>query len=136
VVTSIRTRAEGVTRRSALRLWAPAVLWAALIFTLSSISRPPAPPGGLTDKHEHMAAYAVMAALVLRALSGAAWRGVTARTAAAAAIIATLYGASDEIHQSFVPLRNASWLDLVADAGGAFTAAALLGAWAIIRRRR
>jgi VanZ family protein len=112
------------------------VLWAALIFVFSSIPQPPPPPGGLTDKHEHMGAYAVLSALVLRSLAGATWSGVTAATAASAAVVASLYGASDELHQAFVPLRNPSWLDFAADAIGAVGAAALIGAWAIIRRRR
>lgn len=112
----------------------PALAWAALIFALSSISQPPSPPDGITDKHEHFAAYAVLSALVLRGLSRGRWRGVTLATAGAAALIATLYGMSDEYHQSFVPLRTSSWLDVAADALGACVAAIGLWAWAIIRR--
>lgn len=37
-----------------------------------------------------------------------------------AAILAFLYGASDEIHQSFVPGRNASFFDLGIDLLGIF----------------
>jgi VanZ family protein len=119
-----------------LARWGPAIAWAALIFTLSSLSRPPAPPPGpITDKHEHFAAYGVLSALVLRGLSGAALSGVTGGAAAGAAAIATGYGMTDELHQRFVPLRDSSWQDVVADALGAATAAGLIWAWAIIRRR-
>jgi VanZ family protein len=121
---------------SRLRLWAPVIVWAALIFVLSSISQPPALPSGITDTHGHFVQYGVLAGFVLRALSRGAWRGVTAATVVGAAALATLYGASDEFHQSFVPLRDSSWLDLAADAIGAGAAAALIGAWAIIRRPR
>lgn len=36
----------------------------------------------------------------------------------ACALIAALYGVSDEIHQSFYPYRSASWFDLVKDFTG------------------
>jgi VanZ family protein len=115
--------------------WGPAIAWALLIFSASSLSRPPSPPGGITDKHEHVVAYGVLSAFVLRGLSGATMAGVTAGTAGGAAAIATLYGMSDEFHQRFVPERDASWLDLGADVLGASAAAGLVYAWAIIRRR-
>ena len=55
---------------------------------------------------------------------------------AAAAVIALGYAASDEWHQSFVPGREVSGLDLAADAAGAAATAIVLRAWAIIRARR
>jgi VanZ family protein len=118
-----------------MRAWAPAVVWAAFIFVLSSLPDLPSPPGGLTDKHGHVGMYGVLSALVLRGLSGVAWPGVTIGTAVAAAGIATTYGATDEIHQRFVPGRESSWADLAADAVGAGIGAGGLWAWAIIRRR-
>jgi VanZ family protein len=122
-------------RKSRLALWWPALAWAAFLFTLSSFSRLPSPPGGITDKHEHAAGYGVLSAFVLRGLSGGALAGVTGGTAAGAAVVATAYGVTDELHQSFVPGRDASALDLAADAVGAAGAAAAVWAWAIIRRR-
>jgi VanZ family protein len=123
-------------RRSRLALWWPALAWAALLFTLSSFSRLPSPPGGITDKHEHALGYGVLSAFVLRGLSGATLAGVSGGTAAGAALLATAYGVTDELHQSFVPGRDASVLDLAADAVGAVGAAGALWAWAIIRSRR
>jgi VanZ family protein len=116
--------------------WAPAVLWAALIFTLSSMSGLPAPPGGLTDKHAHFVTYAVLCGLLVWGLTNRAPGRTTWSVAAVAAVLATLYGASDEWHQSFVPGREVSALDLGADAIGAVLAAVGLRAWAIIRARR
>ncbi len=38
-------------------------------------------------------------------------------------LLATLWGVSDEIHQAFVPGRNSSWGDGLADMAGAFLGA-------------
>jgi VanZ family protein len=42
----------------------------------------------------------------------------SARLNVLCAVIAGLYGVSDEIHQSFYPYRSASWFDLVKDFTG------------------
>ena len=121
---------------AALLRWAPAVLWAAVIFTLSSMSGLPAPPSGFTDKHAHVVTYGVLCALVVWGLTDRAPGRTTWSVSAVAAVLATLYGVSDEWHQSFVPGRDVSVLDLAADASGAVVAAVGLRAWAIIRARR
>jgi len=41
-------------------------------------------------------------------------------------LIAVLYGVSDEFHQSFVPARDASVMDLVSDTVGAFLGAGIV----------
>jgi len=107
-----------------------------MIFGLSSMSSLPPPPGGLTDKHAHFVTYGVLAALVVWGLTDRAPARTTWAAAAAAVALAALYGASDEWHQSFVPGREVSALDLAADTGGAAIAAVALRAWAIIRARR
>jgi VanZ family protein len=119
-----------------LWLWLPVALDAALIFYLSSIPRLPSPPGPFSDKHFHFASFALLTTLLVRALASARIRDVTGRIALVAIGLATLYGATDEVHQIFVPGRTAAFDDLAADALGAVTAAGLLLAWAIIRRRR
>ena len=119
-----------------IRRWGPALTWAAVIFTLSSISKLPAPPDAFTDKHAHLAAYAILAAAIVWGFTDGAPARTTWRAAVAAAVLATLYGATDEWHQSFVPGRELSAADLVADALGALLAAGALRAWAIIRARR
>jgi VanZ family protein len=119
-----------------LWLWLPVALDAALIFFLSSIPRLPSPPGPFSDKHFHFASYALLAALLVRALASARLRNVTGRIAAGAILLAALYGVTDEIHQMFVPGRSADAYDLLADTLGAVAAAGLLLALAIIRRQR
>lgn len=106
---------------SRLWAWGPAIALMALIFYLSSR---PAPEFLSTDKIDfedklaHVLAYWVLAALCLR---GILWNGkVSLRTAlAGAALLSALYGASDEIHQSFVPERSSEFLDWAADVIGA-----------------
>ena len=75
-----------------------------------------------------------LAALLLRGLAGARWRGVKVRAAALAVLLATLYGVTDEAHQWFVPGRTAEVTDLVADALGAAVAAGVICGWSIVRR--
>jgi VanZ family protein len=91
--------------------WLPVVLWAALIFTLSSI--PDLGTGlGTWDlvlrKIAHAAEYAVLGFLLLRAIGN--------ELAGLAGGIA--YAISDEIHQSFVPGRQAAVRDVLVDAAG------------------
>jgi VanZ family protein len=118
-------------------VWIPVAFWCAVIFTLSSISKLPAPPGGMSDKDAHFLTYGMLGALLVNALAGARWRAVTGRVALTAIVLATAYGATDELHQLFVPGRECDIHDLMADALGASVAAVgLLLACAIIRRVR
>lgn len=121
---------------SRLSLWAPVGACMALIFWLSSMSSPPS-PGPVNDKVLHFAAYGGLATLCLRATSGGRLAGLTPRAAVLAWLLAVGYGATDEVHQRFVPHRTADVADLAADALGAAAAAAgALGASGIIARSR
>jgi VanZ family protein len=112
------------------------VLYAAAIFLFSSMSAPPSAPGELSDKHQHGLAYAGLSLLLVRALAGGTWRGVSAKVCLVAAALAALYGAGDELHQGFVPGRHPDALDLAADAAGATAGAALAFGWRRIVSRR
>jgi VanZ family protein len=114
-------------------LWLPVIIYMAAIFIVSGQSDPPMPEN-VPDVSLHGLAYCGLALLLIRALSGGQWRGVTIATLAAAVVIAVLYGASDEWHQSFVPHRTPDWRDLRADAIGASAAAVGVRLWDIIRR--
>ena len=107
-------------------LWGPVVVVMALIFSASSMSDPGAPPGGLSDKAAHFAAYAALGAALIRALAGGRSAAMTPRRVLLAIALATLYGLSDEIHQSFVPERTPDVMDLTADAVGAAAGALIL----------
>ena len=106
-------------------LWAPVLVYAGAIFAASSVSEPPM-PGGVSDRAIHAWIYAGLALLVLRALTGGCWANVSARRAAAAALLASAYGLSDEWHQWFVPGRVFDPVDLLADTAGASAAVTLV----------
>lgn len=96
-----------------------------LIFWLSSQERLPMPSVvAFQDKVLHFGAYFVMAILSWRALRHT---GVQKSNLALLCLLfCSLYGLSDEWHQSFVPGRTASVWDWLADSLGAATAALTL----------
>ena len=108
-----------------LVLWGPVILQMAIIFGASSLSDPGPLPGGVSDKGGHLIGYVILSALLLRALSGGRIAGVTWRAAILAILSSTLYGVSDEFHQSFVPGRTPDIFDVMADATGATIGSAL-----------
>ena len=108
-----------------LWVWGPAVAQMGVIFFLSSLSEPPLPEG-ISDHAGHSLGYAILGVLVLRALAGASWQGVTLLRGAATVAWCTFYGMSDEWHQSFVPGRTPAWDDVAADLRGALLGAAFV----------
>jgi VanZ family protein len=111
-------------RRSVLAALAGA--YALFIVWCSSQSNPLPFLGALLaeDKLLHGAGYALLGALVAGALSGPARR--PARVALLAALAAAAFGATDELHQAFVPGRSCDVRDWMADAVGALLGAALV----------
>jgi VanZ family protein len=134
----VQVGSAGISR-TAVGLWGPPALYAAIIFWLSSRSVVQdvslLPLWLQIDKVQHGIAYAGLSALCLRALADGRWSGVTLSRALAAIAVASVYGLSDEWHQSFVPERTAEAADLLADAAGATISATTLWACGIIRRR-
>lgn len=116
-------------------LWLPAAAYAVLIFHLSSQSRIPVILAHVWDKLLHAGGFGFMTALFVFALEGRL-APVRWRPAILAVLLTVLYGASDEFHQSFVPGRDASLLDLLADGVGAAIAVIALGAYSLLRARR
>jgi len=122
-------------RAGRLRRWAPVAAYMAVIFLLSSVSQVPRAPSG-TDKVVHVALYAGLALLVLRALAGRLPGPLVPRHLVLTVAITVGYGATDEFHQGFVPNRSADYRDLLADGFGALLAAGGCGAWSIISSRK
>jgi VanZ family protein len=100
-----------VSTSAALRLWAPVVLWAAVIFAFSSV--PDLGTGlGTWDlvlrKIAHAGEFAVLGALLLRALGNEL----------SALGLGVAYAVSDELHQHFVEGRVGAPLDVLIDSVG------------------
>jgi VanZ family protein len=92
-------------------LWGPVVVWAAVVFALSSV---PSLSSGLGTwdevlrKGAHITEYAILGALLMRALS----------RQLPALLIGIAYAATDELHQHFVRGRHPSPFDVAFDAWG------------------
>lgn len=101
-----------------------AVLW-------WSSSQPDAPGPEVDDKLAHVLAYGLLAALWVRAQYFlTTWPIVRLTLTAMGASLG--YGAIDELHQSYVPGRDASLLDLLADAAGAVLGALLAAGFYVL----
>lgn len=116
--------------------WGVVACYMMVIYALSSQTSFPRFVSAFSDKLMHFVAYGGLSALVVWALARGRWGSVTLKTVAVATLICTAYGLSDEIHQLFVPRRSYDLRDLLADATGAFVAAASVWAWSIISRGR
>jgi VanZ family protein len=110
-----------------------AILWAALIFFLS------ATPGSAFPSHPnalnvvaHFGEYLLLAALLALAID--APRRPLWQTALIAVLLASLYGASDELHQLFVAGRSADPVDWVVDTAGALVGA-IVTVWVLSAQR-
>jgi VanZ family protein len=116
----------------------PSVVYAGIIFALSAQSNPLQflpPELLLQDKLLHTMEYAALGALLVPALrlAGLSWGSALV----VAVGLASLYGATDEFHQAFVPGRSADLLDWVADTlGAALGAVAATAATGALRRAR
>lgn len=153
----VRPRLAHFLIPSWLRVWWPALLWAVVIFALSTDSFSSEhtrsvlerillwiDPSMTTEQFEiihylirktaHFTEYFVFSLLLYRGIRGTrvGWRwpwGVTAVS------IAVGYSALDEIHQAFVSSRHASPYDSLIDSTGALFAVVFLWLWFRTRNR-
>ncbi len=110
--------------------WLPVMALCVAIFVQSGLPSPDLGPSfPLKDKVLHMAAYGVLAALCFRACR-VTWadRLSPVQLLLVSVFFATLYGLSDELHQAFIPTRQADGYDLLADVAGS-----ILGAMACLQ---
>lgn len=127
-----------------LRYWLPVLIWMALVFSASADTKSSHTSSLLIGplvkfllpnisevrleqivsavrKAAHLTEYAVLSWLLARALlrPGTPWGHWDRKAALLAWLIASLYAASDELHQAFVPNRQGRWPDVCLDSFGA-----------------
>ncbi len=111
--------------------WLPVLIWAAVIFSFSSLKNAKVSDFVLWDfivkKIAHVSEYAILYALIFRA---------TKKNWTLAYFLVFLYASSDEFHQHFVPGRTATPLDLGFDLSGANIATYILWKLKQIRRKK
>jgi hypothetical protein len=109
------------TAKTGIRRWGPAILLMIVIFIASSTPGNDIPGFGGWDtilkKGAHMTGYALLAMGYMRALTNT--RNASRLIFLLAILLAGLYAATDEFHQSFTPGRNPSVTDVCIDAVGA-----------------
>ena len=87
-------------------------IMAALLFVTSH----PIPQGW--DKVVHFTVFSAITALL--------WRGTNGRAPIMVLVAVVLFGAFDEVHQIFLPLRSAEFLDFLTDAAAAIAVCSVL----------
>jgi hypothetical protein len=124
------------SEKTGLKRWAPAILLMIVIFIASSTPGNDIPAFGSWDtilkKGAHMTGYALLAVGYLHALGNP--RKANRLIFLLAIIMAALYAATDEFHQSFTPGRHSSVADVGIDALGAVLGTTI-GLWIFKRRR-
>jgi VanZ family protein len=117
-----------------LKYWAPVLLYGLLIVYLSSQSYPdqqlPSFIFGFSDKILHACEFGILGILLYRAFKQTTDAAGSMRLAI---ICVIAFGVSDEVHQWFVPERQADFWDLVADT---FGATFLILGWVFMTEKR
>ena len=132
-------------KKGFLRAWLPVLIWMGIIFSMSTDAGSAEETGGILEpllrwmwpsisqdtiewchfiirKCGHLSEYAMLAFLAWRALEKPYLSKIpvfSLKLAARAWLIATVYAATDEFHQIFVPSRTASVGDVMIDSTGA-----------------
>jgi VanZ family protein len=110
-----------------LLLWLPVILWAGLIFWLSSIPHLRFVMAWwdiILRKFGHLIVFGILARLIARALAGStlwSWKKIFAWSL----LLTVLYAVSDEYHQGFVPGRVPAAHDVALDSFGGWLALGL-----------
>ena len=105
--------------RNFLICWLPLIIYCLAIFFQSGRPGPKQIPDvRFLDKFLHFGAYGLLGILFVRAYETLPLKANKTLLILLSIGSATLYGISDEIHQYFVPFRNADIMDVVANTLG------------------
>jgi len=138
------------------KYWAPVFLWMSFIFWMSTgtfssentsliiepilrFFMPSIAPErvavihGAIRKLGHVSEYFILGILLFRAFRGGSTEMRSPRWAFSSLLVIVLYAASDEFHQSFVPARTASLVDVGIDTLGGFLAQCASVLWQLAR---
>lgn len=114
---------------------APAVLY--LVFTwFASSQSADSLPSNVSDRIAHFGEYALLALLLVFALTAFETPRVTSSALLKAAALSIAWGLLDEYHQSFVPTRDSSFRDVISDVAGTAAAVGMVALLARYERRR
>ena len=119
--------------------WLPVVLFAGVIFYLSGVPNLNSGFAVFWDvfwrKLAHAGEFGLLNLLLWRALY--CGENVSFKKALPwSSILAVLYAISDELHQAFVPLRQARWQDVAQDSLGVLLTSFVIYSIFILNRRR
>jgi VanZ family protein len=124
-MTGDQIRPQLSAKQMFVRYWLPVIVYAGFIFFLSSFPiRIRHTPFPYYDKVFHFFEYGIYAGLWYRALRmttrlpsyGWGWTGIVTL------LVCLVFGAGDELYQTFTPYRASDIYDVAADASGAFAA--------------
>jgi VanZ family protein len=105
--------------------WLFVIIYACIIFVLSSSPKPPQPEPitriPMSNEILHFIQYGGFCLVLFFALNTSQSFWIRYNATYLSILIAILYGISDEIHQSFVPGRSCDGIDIFVDGLGAIT---------------
>jgi len=107
--------------------WSILIIYAVTIFILSSMPLTiKTPHFKQMDKLIHAAEFGLFSVFLFRAIQASFLKTPVLYLALITASVSILYGAFDEYHQLFTPLRRADLFDLLADAVGVLIAQGMI----------
>ena len=116
--------------RNFLMCWLPLIAYCAAIFIQSAQPGPEyLPDVRFTDKFLHFCAYGLLGILFFRAYETLPLKSTRNLLILISIGSATFYGISDEIHQYFVPSRQADIMDVIANTLGSICGVYLYAWW-------
>ena len=120
-----------------LYYWLPLIGYCLAIYIQSDLpASEHIPSFEFSDKVLHFLAYFVMGILFYRAYQTLRIKGDPRMLILLSIASASLYGVSDEIHQYYVPFRDASIFDAIANMLGAVCGVYLYHRWVDYRRQK